>query len=254
MLELLKYLWEKLDFISIADAARKRGNRRTAARLHLILVQSYEIVELYGVLLDELQAALESHQRTDDRHLFYLNPSRIMSLLVRQSSNLGVMGTLIHDLLDEVRILDNRFAEAYRKIIPGKWNILFEAEGLLLEGRLPLAETGPEMFPATADGEYRTLWFTHEAPQEDRRRVVQDLYSLGDEAKTIVDVNVHDGDVFFRELERYFRTEKPVERLHELEELTERYRESLLQRFTLEDLLSDISKVRKHASWAEWAK
>ncbi len=37
MLELLKFLFEKLDFIAIAEYVRKRGNRRNAARLHLIL-------------------------------------------------------------------------------------------------------------------------------------------------------------------------------------------------------------------------
>ena len=63
-------------------------------------------------------------------------------------------------------------------------------------------------------------------------------------------MNIHDGDAFFRELDRYFRTEDPVGRLHKLEELTERYRKVLLQTFTLEDLLSDISKVRKHHNWA----
>ena len=117
MLELLRFLLEKLDFVAIADAARKRGNRRAAAQLHLILVQSYEIVELYGVLLDELRAALEGHQRADDGHRFLLNPSRIAHLLVRQSSNLSVIETLIGGLLDELRILDNAFAEAYREII-----------------------------------------------------------------------------------------------------------------------------------------
>jgi len=250
MLELLRFLLEKLDFVAIADAARKRGNRRAAAQLHLILVQSYEIVELYGVLLDELRAALEGHQRADDGHRFLLNPSRIAHLLVRQSSNLSVIETLIGGLLDELRILDNAFAEAYREIIPGKCSILVEAEGLLAEGRLPLAETGPDAFPATADGEYRTLWFTPEPPQEDREQVEQHLYPWNGGPKTVVDVNIHDGDAFFRELDRYFRTEDPVGRLHKLEELTERYRKVLLQTFTLEDLLSDISKVRKHHNWA----
>lgn len=250
MLELLKFLLEKLDFVSIADAVRKRRNHRAAAQLHLILVQSYEIMELYRVLLDELQAALESHERTDDRHRFSLNPSRIASLLARQSSNLAVMETLMGDLLDELRILDNLFAEMYRHIIPGKTSILFEAESLLAGGRLPLAETGPDAFPATADGVYRTLWFTSEPPQEDRKETEKYLYGWNDRPKAIVDVSIYDGDAFFRELGEYFRAEDPVGRLQELEKMTERYREVLLRTFTLEDLLSDISKVRKHHSWA----
>jgi hypothetical protein len=250
MLELLKFLLEKLDFVKFAESARKRRNRKTAAQLHLILVQSYEIVELYEVILDELRAALETHQRTDEYHRFDLNPSRIASLLARQSSNLSVMEELIINMLDELRILDNDIAEAYRKIFPGKWSILFEAEALLANGRLPLAETAPDTFPATENGEYRTLWFTSEPPREDREQIENYLYPGRDETNRVFDVNVHDGDAFFHELERYFRTENPLGRLKKLKELTERYRIILLETFTLEDILSDISKVRKHQSWA----
>lgn len=77
-----------------------------------------------------------------------------MSLLVRQSSNLGVMGTLIHDLLDEVRILDNRFAEAYRKIIGGRRSRMHdhlppmhvairEERSVFLDRMAVIAEDGP---------------------------------------------------------------------------------------------------------------
>ena len=47
MLELIKFFLDKIDFLAIAEALRKRKNRQMAARLHLILVQSYEIIELY---------------------------------------------------------------------------------------------------------------------------------------------------------------------------------------------------------------
>ena len=67
MLELIKFFLEKLDFLAIAEVLRKRKNRQLAARLHAILVQSYEIIELYRVLLDELRAALESHRRVEDQ-------------------------------------------------------------------------------------------------------------------------------------------------------------------------------------------
>lgn len=246
MLELLKFLLEKLDFVSVAEALRKRGNRRAAARLHLILVQSYEIIELYGILLDELRAAIDGHELVDGRHRFHLNPSRVASLLARQSSNLAVMDTLVRDLLDELRVLDNQFAETYRNIMPGKFGILFEAEGLLAGGRLPLAETDPREFPASADGAYRTLWFTAEPPEEDRQEVEKYLYGWSGQEKTVMDVNIHDGDAFFEAIREYFRTEDPVGRLRDLKSVTEGYREVLLRTFTLEDLLTDISKVRRH--------
>jgi hypothetical protein len=251
MLELIKFFLEKIDFLAIAEALRKRKNRRVAARLHVILVQSYEIIELYHVLLDELRAALRSHQREDDRHQFFLNPARIASLLNRQASNLQVMETLTIDLINELRILDNKFTEAYRSLFPGKFGILFMAQGLLAAGRFPLVESGPHHFPATVEGEYRTLWFTSEAPQEDRKEIEEYLYGWNGQEKTIVDVNIHDGDAFFRELNRYFQEEEPMKRLREIEELTENYKNVLLQHFSIEDLLSEIGKIRRHENWAE---
>ena len=94
MLELIKLFLEKIDFLAIAESLRKRKNRQGAARLHLILVQSYEIIEIYRILLNELRSALESNQRIDDRHRFSLNPAYISSLLERQASNLEVMETV----------------------------------------------------------------------------------------------------------------------------------------------------------------
>lgn len=251
MLELIKFFLEKLDFLAIAEVLRKRKNRQLAARLHAILVQSYEIIELYRVLLDELRAALESHRRVEDGHRFFLNPARIASLLDRQSSNLQVMETLSLDLMNELRVLDNKFAEAYRSLLPHKFGILFQARGLLAEGRLPLVESGPENFPATVEGEYRTLWFTWEAPKEDRQEIEKYLYGDNGQEKTIVDVNIHDGDAFFRELKRYFEKENPLNRLDEIEKLTENYRNVLLENFSIEDILSEIGKVRRHYSWAK---
>ena len=244
--QLIKFFLEKIDFLAITEALRKRKNRRVVARLHIILVQSYEIIELYRILLDELRAALESYQFADDQHRFFLNPARIASLLERQASNLQVMETLTIDLMDELRILDNKFAEAYRSLLLGKFTILFEAQGLLTGGRLSLVESGPQHFPATVHGEYRTLWFTSEVPQEDRRQIEKYLYGWNGQEKTVIDVNIHDGDAFFRELERYFEEEDPMKRLHEIEELTENYRDVLLKSFSVEDLLSEIGKIRRH--------
>lgn len=251
ILELLKFLLEKIDFLAIAEALRKRKNRMVIARLHVILVQSYEIVELYRILLDELRAALDSHQHSDDRHRFFLNPSRIVSLLERQASNLQVMETLTVDLMDELRILDNKFAEAYRSLIPGKFTILFRAQGLLAGGRLSLVESGPQHFPAAVHGEYRTLWFTSQVPQDDRKQIEQYLYGWNGQEKTVVDVNIHDGNAFFLELERYFEKENPMKRLREIEELTESYRNVLLKNFSVDDLLSEIGKIHRHENWTK---
>jgi hypothetical protein len=246
MLELFKVFLENIDFLAIAEALRKRKNRRIAAQLHIILVQSYEIIELYWVLLNELSAALTNYQRTDDQHRFNINPHRIAALLARQSSNLQVMETLTVDLMNELRILDNKFVEAYQVLIPGKMSILFEAEGLLAGGRFPLTESGPESFPANDRGEYRTLWFTPDVPKDDRKQMEQYLYGWNGQEKTVVDVNIHDGDAFFTELQRYFKEDDPNGRLKAIEVLTEKYREVLLQHFSLEDLLGDIGKIRRH--------
>ena len=100
--------------------------------------------------------------------------------------------------------------------------------------------------PASVHGDYRTLWFTSSAPREDRKEVEKYLYGYTGEEKTIVDVNVNDGDAFFRELQRYFENENPLNRLREIERLTENYRDILLQHFSLEDLLSEIGKVQRH--------
>jgi hypothetical protein len=251
MLELFKFFLKKIDFLAIAEMLRKRKNRMVAARLHLILVKSYEIIELYRVLLDELKTALASHQRAEDRHHFSLHPDRIIYLLELQASNLEVMETLTFDLMHELQILDHKFAEAYRELLPSKFGILFEAQGLLAGGRLSLVESGPQYFPADVYGEYRTLWFTSDAPQQDRREVEKYLYGWSGEEKTIIDVNVHDGDAFFHELNRYWEKEDPEKRLQEIEELTEKYKDVLLQNFSIEDILSDIGKLRRYQSWAK---
>ncbi len=252
MLTLIKAFLEKVDFLRIAEALRKRNNRRLAAGLHAVLIQSYEIIELYRILLEELRAALKSHQTSGKAHRFFLNPARIAHLLTRQSSNLEVMETITADLLNELRILDNGFAELYQSIFPGKAGILSEAQGLLNQARLSVSEGDPAAFPANSLGEYRTLWFTWDQPnEEDRKHISRFLYGDDGREKVVVEVNNHDGDVFFRELERYFRDDDPESTLIAIEELTERYRAVLLEHFSVDDLLGDIAKVRRHYGWAE---
>ena len=248
MLELIKALLEQIDFIEIAKFVRARKERLLAAQLHLVLVQSYEILEIYQVLLAELQAALEAHTKTSDGYRFHLNSSHIAALLSRQASNLEVMEALTVDLLDQLRILDNKFLETYRSIMPGKFSILSQAQHLLAEGRLPLAETGPEAFPASTDGTYRTLWFTQHEPKDERRVIEQYLHGYRGYDLPVVDVAVRDGDAFFSELSRYFAEQDPINKLQELTELTESYKATLMETFTTEDLLADIGKVRRHYS------
>lgn len=250
MLELIKFFLQKIDFLAIAEVLRKHKNRQIAAQLHVILVQAYEIIEIYRVLLDELKAALNSYQQLDDQERFFLNPGRIAHLLNRQASNLEVMEQLTSDLLEELRILDNRFVEVYRELVPGKMSILFEAQNLLAQGRLPLAAE-PEYFPANADGECRTLWFTWQSPKKDGAKIETYPYSPNEQKKTIVDVNFQDGDAFFQELARYFRKEDPEKRLCEIEQLTEQYKEVLLKNFSVGDLLADIGKIHRHNNWAK---
>ena len=248
MIELLAALFRNLDFLRIAKFVRERQNRLLAARLHLVLVQSYEILELYDVLLKELHAALKTHTTTSEGHKFYLNGAHLSTLLARQASNLSIMETLTCDLLSELRVLDNEFVETYRSIIPGKGSILFEAELLLSSNRLPLAETEPGQFPASSDGSYRTLWLTDKKPQEDRRQIEQYLYGYNGQHRDIVDVRLDDGDAFFQELDRYFREQAPQRKLQELQELTEQYKQVLMGTFSTADLLADIGKVRRHYS------
>jgi hypothetical protein len=48
----------------------------------------------------------------------------------------------------------------------------------------------PEHCPASVRGDYRTLWFTSSAPQEDRKEIEKYLYGYTGKEKTIVDVNI----------------------------------------------------------------
>ena len=248
MLEIIRFFIEKIDFLKIAELARKRNDRLMAARLHLILVQSYEIIELYTVILGELESALEAHQKTENGYRFHLNEHRISALLLRQSSNLEVMETLTDDLFFELRTLDNDFLMAYRQLFPGKGTILNAASALLANARLPLAETGPGTFPMTRRGDYRTLWITREGAKHDRREIEKYLYGDNGKDKQVIDIAISDGDVFFDVLTDYLENEKPREKLSSIKSLTDSYRLVLQQNFTASELLSEIGTVAKHYS------
>jgi hypothetical protein len=246
MLTLIREFLEKLNLSGIAETLRKRKNRLIASRLFLILVQSYEVIELYRILLNELRAALDSHLEHDGAHRFSLNPARVGYLLARQASNLEVLATLTSDLAAELRILDNKLVESWRGIFLDKGSILIDAQHLLLNARLPLSESGSDCFPADSQGEYRTLRFTPIHPAEDTDKTKKYLHGYSGREKVVIDVSLCDGDAFFQEIDRYFREGNPEGRLLEIEELTDRYRRVLLEQFSIEDLLSDIAKVRRH--------
>lgn len=176
MIELIKIVLEKLNLVEIAKALRGRNNRRAAAQLFMILVYASEILELEKVLLRELEAALQSRQRLEAGDRYFLNGAYVAGLLQRQSSTLGVLEVLMLELEAEVRILDSRFAAAFKTIFPGKFSILLEAQNLLSNGRLPLSEAGPDVFPADQAGVYRTLWFSWAAPTENRAEVEKYLH------------------------------------------------------------------------------
>jgi hypothetical protein len=249
MLTLLKAFLEKIDFLAIAEALRKRKNRRVSAALYVVLVQSYEIIELYRILLDELRAALQSHEYNDVAHRFYLNSSRIAHLLIRQSSNLEVMETLTGELLNELRVVDNKFVEAYRSIFPGKFGILFESRRLLDTGRLLLSDADIEGYPVNFHHESRALYFSGgNMSDDDRKQTASYIYGNG--RKSAFEVSSADGDIFFEELKRYFRDDDPYGKLKAIEDLTEKYRRALLNNFDVVDLLGDIAKVRRHYGWA----
>ena len=251
VLALIKEFLEKLNFLGIAETLRKRKNQRIAAKLYVTLVQSYEVLELYRILLKELRAALSSHRMREGNHRFSLNPARVAYLLARQSSNLQVMETLTSDLAAELRILDNQLLKSYQEILWAKGSILTQARDLLANARFPLSESRSDSFPADSRGEFRTLRFSPIDPGEDIEDTKKYLHGYTGTEKVVVDVSLTDGQTFFQELARYFDEEKPENRLREIEQLTERYRQVLLEHFTIEDLLSDIATVRRHYSWVD---
>ena len=159
------------------------------------------------------------------------------------------MTLTLDTLMDELRILDNSFVENYRSLCRGKADILATACDLLHRGRLPVVEGNPQQFPANELNEYRTLWFPSEQPSGDRRYREKFLHGWDGQEKIVVDVSIYDGERFFREIALYFEKENPIEKLGEIRDLTERYREVLLQNFSVDDLWHDIGAVRKHQNW-----
>jgi hypothetical protein len=242
MLELIKFILEKIDVLSISEAIREEKNRKASSRLFLILVTSYEIIEEYERIISYLMEFLKGLENTENE--FYFNSAYMINLLNKQAFNLEKMDVLLYDLVRELRVVDNKFYVQYKELIPGKFGLLDDARSLLMSGRLSLVESGPSQFPADRNGSYRTLWFTETLPDEDREETEKYLYGWDGTEKNIVDVNIHDGPRFIEELKLYFERVRPFETLALLEGLTESYKNTLINNFTLEEVISEVGRVK----------
>jgi hypothetical protein len=251
MLSLIKWFFERIDVLKLAEFQRTRNNRKIAARLHVALVIAYDIIEIYQVLLDELSAALKAHRKEDARHIFQLNLHRTENLLQQQSNNLEQLDHLFHDLYAEVHLLDPSFESTYRTMFSGKFGILWQAQTLLTSGRLPVHEDHQPPPALNEDLVYRTLWFSPEGPPKDRRREARYLHGDTGRERQVVDVHVRDGDAFFVELARYFESENPYARLAELRAAAERYKQALEANLSLSDVLVEIGSITRRDNWGK---
>ncbi|AXE63572.1 hypothetical protein BBF93_04570 [Hyphomonas sp. CACIAM 19H1] len=249
MLEIIKFVLEKIDFAGIAKHLRESRNRRASAKLFLILSTSYDVIELYRTILEEMQAALSGHTKSDTGHRFHLNHYRMRNLLQTQWQNLERLDLLISEMGEEVSLLENGFGNALREILPYKFGILFEAQQLLAEGRLGLGNTDINHLAKGQDGKFRTLWFTSEPPTEDRDEIAKYLHGWNGTKKDVHDVNFHDGDEFFKTLKWYIDEVQPFDQLDELERLVERYKTALIDNLTLEDVLSEFGALKRYENW-----
>lgn len=248
MLNLLKKFFDIVDVPKIVDFQRNRNNRAAAARLFLGLATAYDINEIGEVLLDELEAALASHRRTERGDSFTLNLYRVRALLAEQADNLDQLDTLFRDMYSELRLLSPDFEPTYSAVFPGKYSALMDAQMLLSDARLPIHEDHP--FPPTDEFErpYRTLWFSP-AVDDDRERTRRLLHGDCGVPKQVIDVHPSDGEQFFRELDRYFREERPRKLLDDLKEAAERYRAAMERNLSLSDVLAEIGSIRKRSNW-----
>jgi hypothetical protein len=244
MLAFLKWFFERIDFVKIAELQRGRNNRKAAARLHLVLVTAYDIIDVQETLLATLATALADYRKEGDRHIIGMNPHWTAGILRRQADNLEKLDRLLRDLYAEVRLLDPTFEANYRAMFAGKFGILFDAQSLLWQARLPIHEDHP--VPWT-DGEglvYRTLWLGPIEAGTDREKERGYLHPMNGIEKEVIDVHSSDGTAFIVELERYFEVEKPYIRLAALKEAAESYKQALTEHLSLSDVLAEIGNLK----------
>lgn len=96
-------------------------------------------------------------------------------------------------------------------------------------GFFPVVEASPPLLPTESVGENRAVSFlTSEAFSE-----IEDLegeFSMGiSSGKPTVVANFTNPEEFFSELEKYFSELRPLERLNNIERLTESYKKTLLE-------------------------
>lgn len=236
---------EKVDFLKLSESIRGRANRRIAGHLFLALTVVYEIIEIFEMLLGELKASLVDYRAEAETYRFTLEPNRITALLQVQADNLGRLDYIFGELNEEIRFLSPEFAETCRELNFGnKFSVLTDAHILLTHARLPLNETFPAI-PARAKQEiHRMLWFSPNPSPDDRRIMKEFLLGSADGEEKFVDVHITDGEPFFKELERHFYKDNPLELLNRLKLVADKYRTSLENNFTLSELLSDIGSIK----------
>lgn len=244
MLAFLNWIFKQIDFAKLAELQRGRNNRKAAARLHMVLVTAYEIIDVQETLLDSLSAALKDYRIEGDRHIVNMNPHWTARMLMRQADNLEKLDRLLRDLYAEVRLLDATFEANYRAMYPGKFGVLFDAQHLLWQARLPIHEDHPMPW---GDGEglvYRTLWLGPIEAGIDRNEERRYIHPMNAIEKEVIDVHSSDGKAFLVELERYFEVEKPYARLATLKEAAQSYKEALVKHLSLSDVLAEIGNLK----------
>ena len=245
MLSFFLWVLNHLDFVKLSEFQRGRNTRKVSARLHLILVTAYDIIEVYEDLLKLLENTLQGYRLDGDRYIMSINPHWTEKLLRRQADNLGKLDRLVRDLYAEVRVLDPAFEKTYRELIPSKFGIFFETQQLLWQGRLGTHEDHPVPYAPRAGLTYRTLWLSEIPANYDREQDERYLHANDGMERTVIDVNLKDGEPFFRELARYLEEEQPYKRLAALRETAETYKQALIANISLEDALLEIGKLNR---------
>lgn len=244
MLALLKWFLEQVNFVKIAEFQQGRNNRKAAARLHLILVTAYDIIDVQETLLDTIATAVNDYRVEGDRHFININPHWTASLLRRQADNLEKLDRLLRDLYAEVRLLEPSFEKVYRSMFAGKGGILLDTQQLLWQARLPIHEDHPLPWGEGEGLVYRTLWLGPIQPGTDREKEREYLHPNYGTEQEVIDVHSSDGATFMNELNRYFEVEKPFARLAELKETAESYKRALTEHLSLSDVLAEIGNLK----------
>lgn len=243
MLSLFQWVLKQIDFVKLSEFQRGRNTRKVSAKLHLILVTAYDIIEVYNDLLRILENSLTDYRIDNDRYVISLNPHWTEKLLRRQADNLEKFDKLVRALYVEVRVLDPTFEKTYRDLVPSKFGIFFETQQLLWQGRFGTHEGHPIPYAPKAGLTYRTLWLSEVPKNHDREQDEKYLHADDGMERTVVDVHMKDGEPFFRELARYLDQERPFERLSALRETAESYKAALIANLSLEDVLIDLGKT-----------